>query len=215
MKRHDSLWKSVTLNYSWKRSHFHHFHLECHFQHSKFELFGSSGLQLHDGYIVAGPECGVNPSPGPGRWGNGTASARHRPDHMIVAELGLGNWWPLFQKAWVLQVTGFPQGISTNFKFRMFFSSMCFKCFKDHSKKSAMPVHSSSAHRFHWVFLPRGSGGFCWSLENYWKFQAESGGCCGPFSRGCPVLRLTRCHEWMDDGILGFQEGIDVMFGYD
>ena len=133
---------------------------------------------------MAGPECGVNPSPGPGRWGNGTASVRRRPDHMIVAELGLGNWWPLFQKAWVLQVTGFPQGISTNFKFRIFFSSMCFKCFKDHSKKSTntCPFIFSSSIPLSF-FFHAGSGGSCWSLENYWKFQAELGGSGGPFAQ--------------------------------
>lgn len=77
-------------------------------------------LQLHDGYIVAGPECGVNPSPGRGCWGNGWS----------LPSWENGNWWPLFQKALVLQATGFPQGISTNFKFRIFFFFHVFQMFQ-------------------------------------------------------------------------------------
>lgn len=89
------------------------------------------------------------------------------------------------KKLWYCKQLVFHKGSQPISNFEHFFSSMCFKCFKDHSKKSTntCPFIFSSSIPLSF-FFHAGSGGSCWSLENYWKFQAELGGSGGPFAQG-------------------------------
>ena len=176
-------------------------------------VFRNFGWLLHDGCIVAGPECGVNPSPGLGRWGNGTAWS--------LRSWGNGNRMKLMatlkQSIGVLQVTGFQLRALNQFQisnhfFFVFVSRIIPR------KVQCLYIHLQLIDSID--CLPRRSGGFCWSLENYWRFQAESG---GSFEHGQGLSSLETytvpwvAMDWLPpnmDGNLDFQEGIDVIIGF-
>ena len=145
-------------------------------------------LQLHDGYIVAGPECGVNPSPGRGCWGNGWS----------LPSWENGNWWPL-PKSLGIASNWFSTRDLNQFQIsNIFFLPCVSNGSRIIPRKVLIPVHSSSAHRFHWVFFSTREAED--SVE-VWKIIENSrrswGAPAGRLPRGWSSLETApRCHEW-------------------